>query len=145
VTEEALQEGNCLFTIGLRETELSTQRRAGCRSLFLDRVGRIARLRFLARVPLWPMATPRLARRLQHVDSHGPTNVKGGHVLLVAGSGRSCVWCGDGESPRASAGGADRSADGGGVVGPLPLFSLSVNVFLLGHCDRANPVPIHNF
>ena len=58
-----------------------------------------------------------MASHLGNADPYGTTGVKGGPMLLVAGSRDHSVWRADLEFTKARAGGGDRDTDGGGVGG----------------------------
>ena len=61
------------------------------------------------------MAASQMAGPLGNAAPHRTTGVKGGPVLLVAGSGGHGVWRADLEFTRAGVGGAERDTNGRGV------------------------------
>ena len=67
----------------------------------------------LARVLRQTVTPSWMARRLQHVDAHWTIGDSSSRVYVVPGGSGSRVWGGDCES--AGAGGADGSANAGGI------------------------------
>ena len=64
-----------------------------------------------------------MASRMGNADPYRTTGVKGGSLLLVAGSRGHGVWRADHELTRAGAGGADRDTDEIGVGGLATLLA----------------------